>query len=95
MARRKNFYAREYLKDIRSPKGFVVLGRSESLNDDLKKKLARRNLTFGNKLQVLTYDDLLNKVETFLEIIKKAINFYSSAAVRGGSGFVGYNAPIG
>jgi hypothetical protein len=63
----KNFYAQEKLKGILSPKGFIIIGRNES--DEVKRKLKRRNVTF-NGIQILTYDDLLEKARTLLKKIK-------------------------
>ncbi|MCY7346665.1 MAG: DUF4263 domain-containing protein [Pyrinomonadaceae bacterium] len=63
----KNFYAQEKLKGISSPKGFIIIGRYESEND--KKKLKRRNATF-NGIQILTYNDLIEKAKTLLSKIK-------------------------
>lgn len=62
----KNFYAREKLKDIRSPRGYVIIGRDIKMSVEEKKKLARRNLSFNEKLCILTYDDLLEKAKALL-----------------------------
>ena len=63
----KNFYAQEKLRGITSPKGYIIIGRNES--DNIKRKLKRRNATF-NGIQILTYDDLLDKAKTLLNRIK-------------------------
>jgi hypothetical protein len=66
----KNFYAREHLKDIRNPKGFVIIGRNNSLDEAARKRLCRRNLVFNGKIQIMTYDDLLSKSKTLLRNIR-------------------------
>lgn len=67
----KNFYAREKLKNISSPIGIIVIGTNEKT--DLK-KLRRRNIAFSNNLKIYTYNQLLEKLITLNEHIKKGNN---------------------
>ena len=64
----KNFYAREQLENINSPMGIIVIGTNN--NTDLK-KLRRRNIAFSNNLKIYTYDQLLSKLTTLNETIKR------------------------
>lgn len=66
----KSFYARERLPDIRQPIGYVIIGRRESLSATDRKKLARRNVSFRGHIQVLTYDDILDKCKTLLQSLR-------------------------
>ena len=66
----KNFYAQEKLRNIKSPRGFMVIGRTQSLGKLNEKKLLRRNLLFNGKIQILTYDDLINRAITLLSSIQ-------------------------
>lgn len=62
-------YAREKIKNLYTPKGFVVIGRSNSLSPENKEKLRRRNLIFRDKIEIITYDDLLAKANSLLSIL--------------------------
>ncbi|MQA92544.1 MAG: DUF4263 domain-containing protein [Gemmatimonas sp.] len=62
-------YAREGLPLIQRPIGFVVIGHTSDLSEDDRKRLIRRNLTFEGHLQVLTYDDLLERAQRLVEVL--------------------------
>jgi hypothetical protein len=62
-------YAREGLPLVQRPVGFVVIGRSGDLRDEDRKRLIRRNLTFEGHLQVLTFDDLLERGQRLVEFL--------------------------
>lgn len=64
----KNYYAREKLKNISSPIGIIVIGTNKGAD---QKKLRRRNVAFSNCLRIYTYDQLLDKIKTFNENIRK------------------------
>jgi len=64
----KNFYGREKLENIKSPIGIVVIGRNH--NTDLQ-KLRRRNISFSNYIKIYTYDQILQKLVTLNENIKR------------------------
>ena len=66
----KNSYAQEKLKNIKSPRGFIVIGRTQALGKSNEKKLLRRNLSFNGKIQILTYDDLINRAITLLSLVQ-------------------------
>ena len=70
---KNNSYARAKLKGLLTPKGFVIIGRESSLNEKTKASLLRRNKAFNGLIEILTYDDLLNKAECILKILKKDI----------------------
>jgi hypothetical protein len=63
-------YADEKLSGLVSPIGFVVIGRSSDLTSDQFDKLRHRNQLFRGRLQVLTYDDLLNRAKALLGLLE-------------------------
>jgi len=65
----KNFYAREKLTNITSPKGIIIIGRSKK-QPELEKLIRSRNNCFSN-IQISTYDDLINKARLLLDKLKK------------------------
>lgn len=62
-------YADRNLPGIVEPKGFVVIGRTESLTMEQKKKLLQRNRINSGKIEILTYDDLLLRAQTILNYL--------------------------
>lgn len=64
-----NSYAREKVQELYSPKGYVVIGRSNTLLSENKEKLRRRNIVFRDKIEIITYDDLLSKAKALLNIL--------------------------
>lgn len=64
-----NSYAREKIQELYSPKGYVVIGRSNTLTLETKEKLRRRNLVFRDKIEVITYDDLLENAKSLLNLL--------------------------
>ncbi len=67
---RHNSYAREGLSDVYRPKGYVVIGRSQS--DDSEARLRQRNRLFRGDVEVFTYDDLLRRASNLLEQLEGA-----------------------
>ena len=63
---RHNSYAREGLASLENPMGFVVIGRTKNLNEEAQRKLRQRNSMFRGKLQILTYDELLEQAKLLL-----------------------------
>jgi hypothetical protein len=59
-------YAEGNLPGLIRPVGFVVIGRSSTLDTGAVEKLRRRNQLFRGQIQVLTYDDLLSKANALL-----------------------------
>ena len=64
-----NPYAREKIKKLYSPKGYVVIGRSNTLTETTREKLRRRNLVFRDKIEIITYDDLLENAKLLLDFL--------------------------
>lgn len=58
--------ARRDLPELQRPVGYVVIGRDESLSDDDKRRLGRRNAVFSGALTIMTYDGLLARGRTLL-----------------------------
>lgn len=60
----ENFsYAAQGLSGISNPKGFVIIGRRNSLSGDAAEKLRRRNIYWGGRIALLTYEDLLERAK--------------------------------
>ncbi|MDX2279198.1 MAG: DUF4263 domain-containing protein [Saprospiraceae bacterium] len=66
---KNNPYAQNNLKNIVSPKGYVIIGRNINFGEEETRKLQRRNKSIIG-LSILTYDDLLNKAKT-LELLRR------------------------
>lgn len=56
-------YAQKKLPDIVSPKGLLIMGRSQNMTERQLRKLKRFNKN-SNNIEVLTYDDILLKAES-------------------------------
>jgi hypothetical protein len=54
-------YARHKLSGIHRPRAFVVIGRRNCLTAMTSKKLEQRNRLLSDVLEILTYDDLLDR----------------------------------
>ncbi|MDE2588430.1 MAG: DUF4263 domain-containing protein [Patescibacteria group bacterium] len=68
-----NSYARMNLSNLLSPRGFIIIGRDKDLTEKLRKKVMKRNAMWTGKIEILTYDDLLNKAKISYSNVKKAI----------------------
>jgi len=68
---KNNSYANSKINGLISPKAFVVIGTNKDLTEKDKESLIRRNKIFNGIISVLTYDDLLLKSKTMLDILKK------------------------
>lgn len=62
-------YAKEYLPGLIRPKGFVVIGRASTLSKDECLKLKIRNKIFSDSLEILTYDDLLDRAQNIGKVL--------------------------
>jgi len=67
-----NPYAQKSLPGLSTPMGFVIIGRSHTLSDKEIIKLKARNSLFQGRLNILTYDDLLERSRQILRIMKSA-----------------------
>jgi len=67
-------YARNGLKGLISPKGYVIIGRSSSLNKKTRASLIRRNKAFNENISILTYDDVLTKAKNLRELLRMEKN---------------------
>ena len=56
-------YARSQLSGIYSPKAFIIIGRKKGAPDVQSEKLRRRNLVYRDQIEILTYDDLLERAQ--------------------------------
>jgi Domain of unknown function (DUF4263) len=66
---RNSAYARQSMPGLVRPVGFVIIGRRTQLNDKFAQKLERRNQNFNGAIQILTYDDLLEKSKNTLDML--------------------------
>ena len=72
---RHNSYARDKLPGLVSPVGYVVIGRRDTMGASELEKLARRNVHWRGQVQILTYDDLLDRARNLkfhLEALREA-----------------------
>lgn len=66
---KNNSYARKGHCGLLSPKAFVVIGCSDGMSDEELGKLKRRNLSWRGSLEILTYNDLLEKGKSLLALL--------------------------
>jgi hypothetical protein len=67
---RNSPYARDKLPGLQRPIGYVIIGRTSSLSQEDQNKLNRRNVAFQGTLQILTYDDLLQRAMNLLALLE-------------------------
>jgi len=63
-------YARESLPGIQRPVGYIIIGRSASLSPVDQERLVCRNAVLRGTLQIMTYDDLLQRAKNLLNLLK-------------------------
>lgn len=66
---RNHPYAREGLPGIMQPIGYIIIGRNQSLQLKDKERLKRRNILFKGSMEILTYDNLLDRAKNLLSIL--------------------------
>jgi Domain of unknown function (DUF4263) len=64
-------YARTSLPGAVSPRAFVVIGTRRSLTNADQSRLLRRNLTWHGRIEILTYEDLLDRAEGILAVLTR------------------------
>jgi hypothetical protein len=60
-------YARSDLPGMASPQAYVVIGRRKSMSEEDVLRLRRRNIVFRGRLEILTYDDLIDRADCMLQ----------------------------
>lgn len=75
-------YARKSLPGLQTPVGYVIIGRSSFLSSTDRERLIRRCIAFQHRLRIMTYDDLLQRAQNLLELLrgKKQSNNSTSIA---------------
>jgi hypothetical protein len=73
-------YLRGRYPDIHEPRGLVILGRRSSLNHKAAKALRRRNVL--SKVQVATYDDLIDDMKAIATNLERGTIPTSSSIAR-------------
>lgn len=63
-------YLQERMPGLRRPRGFVIIGRSATLSEESARKLEQRNRAYDSVLEVLTYDDVLDRAKKLLEVFE-------------------------
>ncbi|HEV2692787.1 MAG TPA: Shedu immune nuclease family protein [Verrucomicrobiae bacterium] len=63
-------YAQKDLPNIQRPFGYIIIGRRSSLTNENKERLHRRNITLRATMQILTYDDLLDRAKSLLGMLQ-------------------------
>ncbi|MEU1880896.1 Shedu anti-phage system protein SduA domain-containing protein [Streptosporangium sp. NPDC020072] len=66
-------YARANLPGVRRATGIVVIGRRTTLTERDVQRLAWRNDTFGGRLVVLTFDDLLERARSLRRFLREEV----------------------
>jgi Domain of unknown function (DUF4263) len=64
--------ARDDLPGMMRPIGQVIIGRRESLSSKDSVRLRRRNAAWQGSVQVLTYDDLLDRGRNVIDLLTKS-----------------------
>jgi hypothetical protein len=72
-------YARHRLPGLMQPLGYVIIGGTLGMSEEERKRLHRRNSMFRGALQILTYDDLLDRARTLLQILEGKVSVSRSA----------------
>lgn len=67
---RHHEYAFEKLPGVMKPIGFVVIGRTKNMSEMHLKRLQQRKALFSRTIEILTYDDLLDKAQNLLGILE-------------------------
>ena len=62
-------YARHKLAGMHRPKSFVIIGRRNSLGEIGIRKLEQRNRIYSDVLEILTYDDLLDRAKNLRSLL--------------------------
>lgn len=62
-------YAVSNWPDLMRPRGVVVIGRRSEMSAEDRKRLDRRNVAWAESLQVMTYDDLLDRAKRMLDML--------------------------
>lgn len=72
-------YARQCLPGLMSPVGYVIIGRSNNLSENISEKIRRRNQLFRGQIEILTYDDLLSRARSLLERLEGTLGKVGSS----------------
>jgi hypothetical protein len=60
--------------DISSPEGVIIVGRSGALSPEQQTRLRRRNINTRGRLNILTYDDLLQRSERLTSMLTRLLS---------------------
>lgn len=66
-------YARKDLPGVLRPVGYVVIGRSTQLDQKAIRRLKRRNAAFRDAVQIMTYDDLLQRAKNLFAALTTSV----------------------
>lgn len=58
---------------LRSPEGWVIIGRSSGLTDFEKRRLLRRNINMRGRITIRTYDDLIEEAKAYVRSVERAL----------------------
>ena len=73
-------YARANLPGVRRANGIVVIGTRASLSPRDTERLRWRNVIFGGRLVVLTYDDLVARCQALRNLLQEELKDNESLA---------------
>lgn len=76
-------YANSKLPGINRPKGLVIVGRKDTLDKVMKRRLDEENFSRRSHIEIVTYDDLLETAETLYNNLKnRPIVFKGKKKIR-------------
>ncbi|SCL36558.1 protein of unknown function [Micromonospora rhizosphaerae] len=67
-------YARVNLPGVRRANGLVIIGTRSSLSQSDVERLRWRNMLFGGRIAVLTYDDLVVRCQALRNLLREEMN---------------------
>lgn len=62
-------YAQRHMPNISSPKGLVIIGRTNELSEERLNDLRRLNMTLNDRVNILSYDDLIHKASLYYDYL--------------------------
>lgn len=64
-------FSKDFILKIANPKGIIILGRDKDFNDKQKLDFEVIKRKYANIVDILTYDDLLNRLKNVIDSFKK------------------------
>ena len=77
----KSTVPRNYEFKIVNPKAMIIMGRSNDFSEDQKKDFEIIKRKYKNIIDIITYDDLLHRLETTISILENQNEFEKSSSM--------------